>query len=55
MAVGTIFSRITGLARNLLLVAALGTAIIGDTFQVANTIPTVLYILVAGVLVSSKA
>jgi putative peptidoglycan lipid II flippase len=48
MAVGTIFSRITGLARNLLLVAALGTAIIGDTFQVANTIPTVVYILVAG-------
>jgi putative peptidoglycan lipid II flippase len=48
MAVGTIFSRITGLGRNLLLVAALGTAIIGDTFQVANTIPTVFYILVAG-------
>ena len=48
MAVGTIFSRITGLGRNLLLVAALGTAIIGDTFQVANTIPTVVYILVAG-------
>lgn len=48
MAVGTIFSRITGLARNLLLVAALGTAIVGDTYQVANTIPTVLYILVAG-------
>ena len=48
MAVGTIFSRITGLGRNLLLVASLGTAIIGDTFQVANTIPTVVYILVAG-------
>ena len=48
MAVGTIFSRITGLGRNLLLVAALGTAIIGDTFQVANTIPTVVYVLVAG-------
>ena len=48
MAVGTIFSRISGLGRNLLLVAALGTAIIGDTFQVANTIPTVVYILVAG-------
>ena len=48
MAVGTIFSRITGLGRNLLLVAALCTAIIGDTFQVANTIPTVVYILVAG-------
>jgi len=48
MAVGTIVSRITGLARNLLLVAALGTAIIGDTYQVANTLPTVVYILVAG-------
>lgn len=48
MAVGTIISRITGLARNLLLVAALGTAIIGDTYQVANTLPTVVYILVAG-------
>ena len=48
MAVGTIISRITGLARNLLLVAALGTAIIGDTYQVANTLPTVIYILVAG-------
>jgi putative peptidoglycan lipid II flippase len=48
MALGTIISRITGLARNLLLVAALGTAIIGDTFQVANTLPTIIYILVAG-------
>lgn len=48
MALGTIISRVTGLARNLLLVTALGTAIIGDTFQVANTLPTVVYILVAG-------
>ena len=48
MAVGTILSRVTGLARNLLLVAALGTAIIGDTYQVANTVPTIVYILVAG-------
>ena len=48
MAVGTMLSRITGLARNLLLVAALGTAIIGDTYQVANTLPTIVYILVAG-------
>ena len=48
MAAGTVLSRITGLARNLLLVAALGTAIIGDTYQVANTLPTIVYILVAG-------
>ncbi|MSX60698.1 MAG: murein biosynthesis integral membrane protein MurJ, partial [Actinobacteria bacterium] len=45
MALGTIISRITGLARNLLLVTALGTAIIGDTYQVANSLPTVVYIL----------
>jgi len=48
MALGTIVSRVTGLARSLLLVAALGTAILGDTFAVANTVPTVVYILVAG-------
>ena len=48
MALGTIISRVTGLARNLLLVTALGTAIIGDTYQVANSLPTVVYILVAG-------
>ena len=48
MAVGTTISRLTGLVRNLLLVIALGTAILGDTFQVANTIPMVIYILVAG-------
>ena len=48
MAVGTILSRVTGLARSLLTVTALGTAILGDTFAVANTVPTVVYILVAG-------
>ncbi|TSA51507.1 MAG: murein biosynthesis integral membrane protein MurJ, partial [Actinobacteria bacterium] len=48
MAVGTTISRLTGLVRNLLLVVALGTAIIGDTYQVANTIPMIIYILVAG-------
>ena len=48
MAAGTTLSRVTGLVRNLFLVAALGTAIIGDTYQVANTIPTIVYILVAG-------
>jgi len=48
MAVGTTISRLTGLVRNLLLVIALGTAILGDTYQVANTIPMIIYILVAG-------
>lgn len=48
MAVGTIISRITGMARNLLIVAALGTAIFADTYNVANTIPNITYILIIG-------
>jgi putative peptidoglycan lipid II flippase len=48
MAAGTLVSRLTGLVRNLLLVAALGTSIFADTFNVANTLPKILYILLAG-------
>ncbi len=48
MAVGTIFSRITGLIRNLLLVAVLGTTLLGDTYNVANTMPNILYNLLLG-------
>ena len=48
MAAGTVFSRITGLIRNLLLVALLGTALLGDTYNVANTMPNILYNLLVG-------
>ena len=48
MAVGTIASRITGLIRGLLLVAVLGTTLLGDTFNVANTMPNILYNLLIG-------
>ena len=48
MAIGTIASRITGLIRNLLLVALLGTALLGDTYNVANTMPNILYNLLIG-------
>ena len=48
MAVGTIFSRVTGLIRGLLLVAVLGTTLLGDTFNVANTMPNILYNLLIG-------
>jgi putative peptidoglycan lipid II flippase len=48
MAVGTIVSRITGLIRGLLLVAVLGTTLLGDTFNVANTMPNILYNLIIG-------
>ena len=48
MAFGTIASRVTGLIRNLMLAALLGTAILGDTYNVANTMPNILYNLLIG-------
>ncbi len=48
MALGTIVSRFTGLLRSLMLLAVIGTALNGTIFNVANSIPNSLYILVAG-------
>ena len=48
MAVGTILSRITGFIRGLLIVAVLGTALLADTYTVANTMPNILYNLLVG-------
>lgn len=48
MALGTIVSRITGLLRSLVLLAVIGSALNGSMFNVANSIPNSLYILVAG-------
>ena len=48
MAAGTVVSRVSGYVRSALLVAALGTALHGDVFNIANTIPNMLYILLAG-------
>ena len=48
MAIGTIVSRVTGLIRGLLLVAVLGTTLLGDTYNVANTMPNILYNLIIG-------
>ena len=48
MAVGTIISRITGFIRNILAVAVLGTALLADTYNVANTMPNILYNLLVG-------
>jgi putative peptidoglycan lipid II flippase len=48
MAVGTTLSRITGFARAILLAAAIGIGTHADLFNVAQTIPNSLYILVAG-------
>ena len=48
MALGTILSRITGFFRAILAVAVLGTALLADTFNVANTMPNILYNLLVG-------
>lgn len=48
MAAGTVFSRASGFIRSALLVAALGAALRGDLFTIANTLPNMVYILLAG-------
>ena len=48
MAVGTTFSRLSGFIRSLLLAAALGNLLHAEVFNIANTIPNMLYILLAG-------
>ncbi|MGP3924397.1 murein biosynthesis integral membrane protein MurJ [Streptomyces sp. 8N616] len=48
MAAGTIVSRITGFLRTLVMAAAIGVGTLNDTYQVANTLPTMIYILVGG-------
>lgn len=48
MAAGTLVSRFSGYLRSILLAAALGNLIHADVFNIANTIPNMLYILLAG-------
>ena len=48
MAAGTVFSRASGFIRGALLVAALGAGLRGDLFTIANTLPNMVYILLAG-------
>ncbi|MFJ7900327.1 murein biosynthesis integral membrane protein MurJ [Streptomyces sp. NPDC096198] len=48
MAAGTMVSRLTGFVRSALIVAALGVGLLGDSFQVAYQLPTMIYILTVG-------
>ncbi|MFC3573469.1 murein biosynthesis integral membrane protein MurJ [Streptomyces yaanensis] len=48
MAAGTMVSRLTGFVRSALIVSALGVSVLGDTFQVAYQLPTMIYILTVG-------
>lgn len=53
MALGSLISRITGFARTAVIGAALGAAVVGDSYQVANTLPNMVYeLLIGGVLAS---
>jgi putative peptidoglycan lipid II flippase len=48
MAAGTLVSRVTGFVRTLVIAAAIGVASLGDSYTVANTLPTMIYILTIG-------
>ena len=48
MAAGTMVSRLSGFVRSALLVAALGGLLRADLFSIANTLPNMVYILLAG-------
>jgi len=53
MAAGTLASRITGVFRDIALVAAIGTGVFSDTYSIANSIPNIIYILIAGGAINS--
>jgi putative peptidoglycan lipid II flippase len=48
MAAGTIVSRLTGFMRTLVMAAAIGVGTLNDSYQVANVLPTMIYVLVGG-------
>ncbi|WP_408638984.1 murein biosynthesis integral membrane protein MurJ [Nocardiopsis suaedae] len=53
MAVGTMASRITGFGRTIVLAAALGTQLLGDAYNTANTIPFIINdLLIQGLMAS---
>ena len=53
MAVGTIASRLTGFVRNAILIYAIGTQFLGDAYNVANTLPNIVYNLALGGILTS--
>ena len=49
MAAGTLVSRVLGLVRTVLITVAIGSlSTVGDVFEVANTLPNLIYVLLAG-------
>jgi len=53
MATGVMASRILGLVRTAMLLAVVGTSLAGDAWDVANTLPNIIYGLLAGGVINS--
>lgn len=53
MALGTLSSRALGFVRSAMIAAALGSATLGDSFNVANTLPNVVYMMLMGGVLAS--
>jgi len=53
MAAGTMVSRMSGYVRSILLAAALGTKMHADIFNIANSVPNILYVLLLGGVVNA--
>src|ERR1700728_4241874 len=53
MAVGPLVSRVTGFVRNAILIYAIGTHYLGDSYNLANTLPNIVYNLALGGILTS--
>ncbi len=53
MALGTLASRITGFVRNAVIIYAIGTLLLGDAYNLANTLPNIVYNLALGGILTS--
>nr|WP_269205381.1 murein biosynthesis integral membrane protein MurJ [Motilibacter aurantiacus] len=53
MVVGTVASRLLGFVRSIVIATAIGTALVGTTYSVANTVPNIVYLLLIGGVINS--
>jgi putative peptidoglycan lipid II flippase len=53
MALGTILSRITGVIRSAAVIAAIGFGPFADAYSIANSLPTIIYIVIIGGAINS--
>lgn len=53
MAMGTVASRVTGFVRSAILIYALGTQLLGDAYNLSNTLPNIVYQFALGGIFTS--